>query len=96
MMMSVLCAVSDCWVWIGYRDSCGYGRIKLRGKAALVHRVSYVEFKGDIPEDHDVDHRCRNRACFNPAHLEARHYIEHRAETGISKKNPPKSEDEFE
>lgn len=41
----------------------------------LVHRLIYTWEVGEIPEDLDLDHvkekGCTNRACCNPAHLEA-------------------------
>lgn len=36
---------------------------------------------GPIPADYDVDHDCRNRACCNPAHLEAVPHAENIART---------------
>lgn len=33
--------------------------------------MAYREFVGEIPLGFTVDHLCRNRACCNPAHLEA-------------------------
>ncbi len=34
------------------------------------HRKSYEFFIGPIPVGLDLDHLCRTRACYNPAHLE--------------------------
>lgn len=60
-----------CWIWTGCRNSKGYGCIQIANKRHLVHRVSYQLHTGPIPADHQIDHVCRNRACFNPHHLEA-------------------------
>jgi hypothetical protein len=42
----------------------------VRNKLRLAHRLSYEEFVGPIPESHDIDHLCGQRACLNPAHLD--------------------------
>lgn len=60
----------DCWVWTSHRTTDGYGCISLNGKNALVHRISWQEFRGEIPEGLHLDHLCRNTACINPDHLE--------------------------
>src|SRR5574342_701445 len=60
-----------CWPWLGARNPKGYGRRHFRGAVTLAHRVAFILTKGKIPEGHTIDHLCRNRACQNPAHLEA-------------------------
>lgn len=62
---------TDCWVWGKYKHE-GYGRIHVSGKSCIqAHRHAYELVKGPIPDGCVIDHLCRNRACFNPDHLEA-------------------------
>lgn len=66
---------SPCHTWTGALNEFGYGRISVRcpdGKhrPRKAHRVAYELFVGPIPDDLQIDHLCRNRACWNPEHLE--------------------------
>lgn len=55
-----------CWLYQGAGTRNGYGRVN----AGLAHRVSYEIHVGPIPEGLLIDHKCRNRRCINPQHLE--------------------------
>ncbi|MGW6842268.1 HNH endonuclease signature motif containing protein [Streptomyces sp. NPDC054958] len=62
--------MTRCMVW-PWAKVKGYGVVWMDGTSRSVHRVMYEQVKGPIPEGLQLDHLCRNRACFNPEHLEA-------------------------
>ena len=59
-----------CWLWTGRRHNCGYGQIKVDSRDKMVHRISYEAFIGPIPEGLLIRHRCHEKLCCNPLHLE--------------------------
>ncbi len=63
---------TGCHIWAGAMNSTGYGLLNVgRNNVQFAHRLSYAIAYGDMPRDQVVDHRCRNRWCVNPSHLEA-------------------------
>lgn len=62
------------WIWTGAFMGKGYGmfrgRIGSRRGAWLAHRLVYAAMVGEIPDDLQLDHLCRNHACVSPHHLE--------------------------
>lgn len=64
------CPMSGCWLWIGSRDPNGYGMAS-RGKLQRAHQQTFTAAYGAVPAGLEIDHRCRNRTCCNPLHLEA-------------------------
>ena len=63
-------ASGDCWEWTGNVSSAGYGRVGIRGRYLLAHRVIWKALVGPIPVGLQIDHLCRNTTCVNPDHLE--------------------------
>jgi hypothetical protein len=62
-------AAGGCWIWTGsINRKTGYGCVHARGER-LAHRLFWVERNGPIPEELEVDHVCRNRACVNVDHM---------------------------
>jgi len=66
----------ECWLWNGVKNRGGYGILNYEGKSTLAHRFSFLLHGGIIPENHVVRHKCRNRNCVNPDHLETGTYTE--------------------
>lgn len=60
---------SGCWIWLGMLDSGGYGTIKLNRRTQKAHRVSWEHYRGLIPDEIKVLHRCDIPMCINPDHL---------------------------
>ena len=62
----------SCWRWTSTISKAGYPYFTLTStKMVRAHRLSYMIFKGDIPNGLVLDHLCRNKSCVNPDHLEA-------------------------
>jgi hypothetical protein len=59
-----------CWQWLGATDSAGYGMVRSGKEVRRVHRIAFEVFVGPLEEGMHIDHICRNRACWNPNHLE--------------------------
>lgn len=67
--------VSPCHVWTGPTSGSataggGYGRISVNSQTCATHIVAFTYYFGYIPGNKQVDHKCRNRLCCNPEHLE--------------------------
>lgn len=74
-----------CWLWTAARSQAGYGVYTTKGpwpRETLVHRISWMLLRGEIPEGFHLDHlchsnsectklnNCQHRRCLNPDHLE--------------------------
>src|SRR5690348_4466543 len=71
---------SGCWIWMSTvykrKGQLPYGRMwiasskyKHYGRLVNAHRVSWELFKGPIPDDLCVCHKCDVPSCVNPEHL---------------------------
>ena|SRR5215475_7549639 len=72
------CKVVDgCWIWQGAKTR-GYACIGI-GKIYYAHIIAY-ELAGNPapPPKHELHHKCQQRACINPEHLELLSSTEHR------------------
>ena len=60
----------QCWPWQSYVSPNGYGYISLGPRKWRVHRLAWVLSFGPIPGRLLVRHKCDNKICCNPSHLE--------------------------
>lgn len=58
-----------CWQWTAAKNDAGYGQMWIDSRIQYVHRWSYEQHVGPIPEGHFIDHICRNPSCVRPDHL---------------------------
>ena len=60
---------SGCWIWVRACSKAGYGQTRSNKTAYYMHRLSWQLYKGEIPIDRCVLHRCDVPSCVNPDHL---------------------------
>jgi hypothetical protein len=68
----------------GYPTKDGYLRLldkprKEGGKLKMVHRMEWEKVNGLIPDGYEINHKCKNRRCYNVDHLECISRSEHRS-----------------
>lgn len=61
---------NSCWesTYAPKRD--GYTRIKINEKDIAVHRLMFYYYNGELNTNLTINHKCENRVCCNPQHLE--------------------------
>ena len=63
----------DCVNYWGHIGKAGYGLDyePATQKTVLAHRKAYYDFNGEIPLGSVIKHKCDNKQCVNPVHLQA-------------------------
>ena len=72
--------LDGCFVWMRGVDSHGYGRVRIGGGPQLrAHRVMWERHRGKVRPGMVLHHKCGNKRCVNPDHLEMLTPAEHLA-----------------
>ena len=68
-----------CWLWTGRTNRGGYGIFHIsRLGDELAHRLIYSWFTTNLPNSLPIHHKCKNKNCVNPKHLQLLTFSEHK------------------
>ena len=60
---------TGCWLWQGFKNPEGYGKLKYNQKMYYAHRFIYQLDNENIPEGLFLCHKCDTPSCCNPVHM---------------------------
>lgn len=71
---------TGCWIWTGTRHPAGYGRFydPSRQQTLPAHYITLELYTGKrVPRGLECHHKCGNKSCVNPKHLQLVTHAEH-------------------
>ncbi len=84
----------ECWEWTGCTNY-GYGIIRVNGIKYMAHRISYKIAHPDFDLSGIIRHKCNNRKCVNPYHLEIGSTQDNSRDQNCVKKHKAFGEEKF-
>lgn len=81
----------QCWIYNGHDDGKGYKKVSILGRSYYVHRIMYIlnNIQPELKPRHDLDHKCMNRSCCNPYHMQPLTRLTHNRKTHQGRKRCP-------
>jgi len=79
---------NQCWIWQGFKDRDGYGRMRLDGKERFTHRIAYEAWVAPLEQNKVIMHSCDNPPCCNPDHLRQGTRAENNADCAAKGRKP--------
>jgi hypothetical protein len=73
LLRKIVDPLTECWEFSVNNHHTGYSNVCVCGKQIRAHRFSYMFWnndKNEIPSGFIIRHKCDNKGCFNPKHLE--------------------------
>lgn len=80
---------TGCWNCTNAKITNGYASACVNNYLTVAHRIAYEGFVGPIPDGLQIHHRCFNKICCNPGHLELVTLAENRRKEDCAKLNWP-------
>jgi len=80
LKQSTVTDANGCWTWTGRLGRDGYSRPSVGGRVVSGHRLMATLVYGDLKGSAVVHHKCANRQCINPDHLQPVSHRENVAE----------------
>ena len=80
--------INECHVCTSHKPNLdGYIRVfvgkDISPRCQFLHRLVWKHYKGEIPDQYEIDHKCRNRACCNVDHLQLLGKSEHKSKGNL-------------
>lgn len=57
-----------CWLWLAAKTKGGYGKVTVRKKQKLAHRLAWLMCGNTDPKEDDLHRSCPNKLCVRPSH----------------------------
>lgn len=77
---------SGCFVWAGTTRPDGYALFSVKGRSILAARVAWELANGPVPKGMEIRHKCHQRFCVNPDHLQLGTHAQNMADMVLARR----------